>query len=226
MRKFALILALLLAGATALHAQVGTPYKYGHRWSIAAFGGSMVFNGDYSTQFVDHHMVEEFFSALGGLALWYNLTDGYELRFSANYSKKAGVVSPDYGFLPYTFRSINGYADFVVNYRGLGEYYTAFIPRLYVGTGLSYTYGFNRSWIDGEDMPVLSEKNYAPSFHLGFQVEYAFPSGFGLIFDMGVASFLDPYNGLAYNDFPIDFEFDTWFGVVYHFKLPKKYKKH
>ena len=222
MRKFALILAVLLAGATALHAQVGTPYKYGHRWSIAAIGGAMVFNDDYSMTFIDHHMMEEFFSPVGGLALWYNVTDGYELRFSANYSKKSGVVSPDYGFLPYSFRSVNGFADFVVNYRGLGEYYTAFIPKLYVGSGVSYTYDFRPSWVEGDNAPVLHEPNIAPSFHLGFQIEYAFPSGFGLIFDMGVVSYLDSYSGLGINEFPIDFEFDTWFGVVYHFKRHKK----
>ncbi|MBR6424170.1 MAG: hypothetical protein IKS47_05800 [Bacteroidales bacterium] len=216
------MLALLLSTAVILPAQRGTPFRYGHRWSLGSFGGVELFDDDFSGAFLDHYMAAEFFSPLAGIYLSYNVTDGYELRFSANYSRKSGVVPPQYGFLSYSFRSVNAFADFVTNYRGLGEYFSAFNPKLYIGTGVSYTYDFHKSWIDGEGMPVVRSRNVAPSIHFGMVIEYNFRSGFGLIFDLGLASYLDPYNGLGFISFPFDFEIDNWFGIVYHFKLPQK----
>ena len=105
----------------------------------------------------------------------------------------------------------------MVSFEALGEYYTAFNPKLYVGLGATYSFGFLQSWEEGEG-PELSVRNLVPAFRFGTVLEYDFRSGLGLFADFGIPFFLDPYNGLGYSSFPLDFEIDAFLGIIYHFK--------
>ena len=221
MRRLALILALLLLGTVSLPAQVNSPYRYGHRWNIALFGGPLVFGSDCSGEFSSHFMTESLFSPLGGVALGYHFTDGHGMRLFANYSNKTGLLPPEHGFYPYNFRSVQVFGDYLLNMEGLGENYTAFVPQMYVGLGAGYTFGFRTSWMDEELDALLSQRNLVPAFHLGTVLEYGFRNGLGLFFDLGGAFYLDTYNGQAFMGFPFDFEIDAVFGLIYRFKSPR-----
>lgn len=222
MRKLALVLALLLLGATALPAQVDTPYKYGKRWNIALFGGPAVFASDYTTLLIDHYQSGELFSLMGGAWLGYNITSGHQIRFMANYSRKSGALPLSYGYYPYSFRTTQVYGDYMLNFNGLGEDYWPFSPQLYVGVGVAGSYDFRTSWLDEERDALLTRLNIVPTFHYGVVLEYDFRNGLGLFLDVSMAYYLDTYNGLGYIDFPLDYEIDAAFGLIYHFKTNKK----
>lgn len=225
MRKFALLLAILFLGTTQLSAQVGTPYKYGHRWDFALMGGPVLFDSDYSDMFIGHYMSPSIFSLVGTAALGYNFTDGHGMRFLANYGRRHGLMPADFGFYPFTFSSVEVFGDYVLNYRGLGEYYTPFCPKMYVGPGMAYSYDFRTSW-EPDEYPALDEylsrSNVVPAFHFGMILEYNFKSGLGIITDIGLLFFMDTYDGLPFISFPVDLEISAMFGLVYHFKRPKK----
>ena len=222
MRKFVLLLAFLLLGTTLLPAQVGTAYRYAKRWNISVFGGPSVYVGDFSSQFTKHYMTRELFSPVGGASVGYYFTSGNAMRILANYSKKSAILCPDYGFYPYKFKSVQVFGDYVLNFKGLAEYYTAVNSQGYVGLGGAYTYGFRTSWSDEALDAAIRRPNFVPAFHIGLIVEYVFPNGLGFLFDLCMANYLDPYDGQPYSNFPLDFETDASFGLIYHFKTNKK----
>ena len=230
MRKLLTFLAALVAGTTALFAQL-TPYEYGHRWYIAVQGGAVYFNSDYSYLLKNRGMILDQFSLVGSAALGYNINDGHEIRLMGSYSKKTSVCEPfideaiEYDvneeppIYPYTFRSVLVYIDHVLNYNGLAEYNIAFNPKTYFGLGAAYTFDFSDP---GHPEVWLYERNLVPAVHFGAILEYDFPSGFGLYADLGVALFWDRYNGFDRVGFPMDLEVGPRVGMIYHFQRPKK----
>ena len=225
MRKFALLLAFLLLGSTLLPAQVSSLYKYGGRWNLTLLAGCSAYDSDFSEEFLYHHMAEEYFSFLEEFAVGYNITDAHEARFIMTSSRKPSILPPEYGFRPYSFRSVNAFFDYLINFEALGEFYGPFSPKMYLGVGASYSDWFRLSWTEDEFEVDLRTRNFVPAFHLGAVLEHNFKNGMGLVFDFGLNYFVDRHNGLYFYSFPLDFEVDASFGLIYRFKRSSKYKR-
>lgn len=224
MRKFALLLALLLLGASTLKAQVNSPYKYGGRLNFVLMGGCSVYDSDFSEEFLYHHMTESFFSFLEEVAVGYNFTDAHEGRLILTSSRKPSLLPPEYGFRPYTFRSVSAFFDYLLNFEAVGEFYGPFSPKMYIGAGASYSDWFRLSWMDDEFDVDLRTRNLVPAFHLGTVLEYNFKNGIGFVFDFGLSYYLDRHNGLFFYSFPLDFELGAALGMIFRLKPSRNYK--
>lgn len=235
MKKCILLMAALLLCTASLFAQrkTLTPYEYGHRWYFAFQGGPLYFGSDYCSQLFKEGRAGELFSIGAGVALGYNITDAHEIRLFGNYSRKTGVCepfedpdadpkAPKIPTYTYKFRSFHVFADHLLNYNALAENNVPFTAKTYAGLGFAYTYDFTEPlhpevWV--------TDPNLVPGFHFGFLLEYDFKDGFGFYSDMGLAFFLDRYNGREFISFPLDMEVGLQLGIIYHFPLSEKRRR-
>ena len=230
MRKCVTLAAALLLGTVSLFAQTRlTPYEYGQRWFFAFQGGPLYFNSDYCTRLSKAGRTLELFSIGAGVALGYNISDAHAIRFMGNYSRKTGVceafVFEDIEPAPiytYKFRSLNFFADHVLNYNALAENFMPFTAKTYAGLGLAYTFDFTEP---GHPEVWLTDPNLVPGLHFGFLLEYDFKDGFGLYTDLGLAFYFDRYNGRERIGFPLDMEIYLQMGLIYNFPLKNKVKR-
>lgn len=220
MRKTLLLVAVLLLGSTSLFAQRTTPYKYGHRWYFSVQGGPSFYDGDYTYVFRHEGRWAEPIVPDGAFSLGYNFTDAHELRFTAMYAKnRANCVSIMEDLYPHTFKSASLFADYVLSFNALGEFYTEFNPKIYLGVGGAYTFEFSDPH---HPTMVLTDPNLVPGFNFGTIMEYDFPSGLGLFADLGFMFLIDPGDGQGWIYFPLDMDIALNFGIVYHFKRSKR----
>ena len=232
MRKCILLAAAMLFSAVSLFAQL-TPYEYGHRWYFAFQGGPVYFNSDYCSRLGPEGRYGELFTIGAGAALGYNFDDARAIRVMAHYGRKTGVCEPfefvnadptedPFPAYTYKFRSINVFADYVVNYNALAEYNMCFSAKNYIGLGVGYTFDFT----DPKHPEVLlTDPNLVPGFHFGFLVEYDFKDGFGFYTDLGIAFYFDRYNGRPLIGFPLDMDVIAQLGIIYHIPLTKKTRR-
>ena len=209
-----LLLALLL-GAASMHAQL-TPYEYGKRWYFSVQGGPVYFNGDWTYVFREYQgewltpVMPEFGASIG-----YCVANGHEFRLTASYGKKkATCISYYYLLYPYTFHSVSLFTDYVLAFMSLEENFSPLSPKLYVGPGVAYTFGFSDPHHPTRE---VNGPNWAGGVNLGGILEYNFPSGIGLFMDLGITYWADPYDGQGWYNFRLDMDVGINFGVVYHF---------
>ena len=219
MRKTLLLFVTLLLGTTSLFAQ-RTPYEYHNRWYFSMQGGPTFFNGDYSFVYFKKGLGIQTFSPFGSVALGYNITDADELRFKASYARhNAMLVTYEDDYYAYSFRKASLFADYVLSFNALGEYYTALNPKFFVGLGLASGFDFN----DYDELPgVFPYLTLMPALNFGMLLEYDFPSGFGFVSDLDFHFYLDPFDGQGWNGFPLDIGVELSFGIVYRFKRSKR----
>jgi len=218
MRKTLLLLAALFMVATTTFAQ-HTPYEYHKRWYFSAQMGPSYFVGDYTFVYHKEKRTLEPLVPAAGLALGYNMTDADELRFLFMYNKnRSTCVSLVDALYPHTFRSVSFYADFVRSFNALGEYFTSFNPKMYVGLGCAYTFDFTDPH---HPERVLTDPNFVPGFNFGGILEYDFRSGLGVYLDLGLMYTLDPGDGQGWVSFPLDMDVALSVGLVYHFQRSK-----
>lgn len=231
MRKCIMLAATLLLCAVPLFAQRTplTPYEYGHRWYFVFQGGPLYFSSEYNGNLIAEGRIGELFSVGAGLGMGYNITDAHEIRFIGNYSRKTAVCEPyipdvddlsDVSVTTYTykFRTINFFADYLLNYNALAENFVPFTAKIYGGLGFGYSYDFTEP---GNPEVWVRDPNLVPGLNLGFILEYDFKDGFGLYSDLGAAVYYDRYNGIAPIGFPLDLEAYLQVGLIYHFPLKK-----
>ena len=217
--KLFVLVASLLLGAATLCAQV-SPYEYHNRWYVSLQGGLCYFNGDCSYVYRKKGPWTGPFSLSGGAAVGYNIANGHEVRMVAAYGQKhATCVSFKSDLFPFTFYSASLFADYVLSLYPLAENFSSFNPKMYVGVGGAYTYGFTDPH---HPFLVVSGPNWVGGLHTGSILEYDFPSGFGLFADIGLSFFADPYDGQGWYNFPVDMEIGLQFGMVYHFKRNRR----
>ena len=223
MRKYFFILALALLGAARLSAQpIISPWQYRNRLFLNLQTGTSFFVSENSGALAGNNGYNRF-SFYNEAILGYYFTDAHEMRVSLAYAKRAAVMPPLYGFLPYTFGSTQAFVDYVINWRALGEYNTAYIPQMYVGVGGAVTGGFSElDYEPIEDLPHLHTFNIVPALRFGVILEYDFRNNFGLTFDIGAQFYHDRFNGQDPDNWPIDLQYNATFGVVYHFGGDKK----
>lgn len=232
MRKYLLILTLSLLGIMELSAQpILTPYQYRERWFFSYQAGPSFFVSENSATFADHKRYDRY-TFYNEAILGYYFTDAHEIRFSWSYARRASVLPPVFGFLPYSFSSAQTFVDYVINWHPLGEYNTAYNPQMYVGLGGAVTYNFTKpEYNPAEDLshdqldailPPVHPLNILPGLRFGVIFEYDFTDNYGLTFDIGAQVFPDRYNGQNPDRWPIDTQFNGSLGFVYHFKGKKR----
>lgn len=219
MKKTAVLLALLLLGATSLSARYyTTPYQFQKRWNIAFQGGPMLFYGEYSETFGSNGRGWDNFCLFSGVSIGYNFTNAHEMRVNVNYARPNSAGMPYGGFYPYSFRSIHGFVDYLINFNGLAEEDQAFNPRIYVGLGVAY------AWDHSEfTHPFQGLKDYSvsPGVRLGTVMQYDSTKGVGLFLDLGLEGYTDWYNCQEPVAFPLDIQFKVSLGIIIHFPKAK-----
>lgn len=166
-----------------------------------------------------------------GLVGGYDVNDILGLRLSASYAKNASACNnretSARGFYPYTFSSVNFFADAILDLHGLSDLATPLRIKLYGGLGLGHSFGMTDPHHPWQD---ISDPNTVFGFRLGGIVEYNINQHIGLFADLCGEAYTDKYNGLmpsaeeqankyeGYGGFPLDLRGLVSFGVLYRFK--------
>lgn len=163
---------------------------------------------------------------LGG----YDVNDIFGLRLSASYGKNVSACNTKntsaHGFYPYSFSSINVFADAILDMHGLSDLASFFRIKLYGGMGLGHSFNMTDS---GHPWQEVSDPNTVFGFRFGGIVEYNINDHIGLFGDLCGEAYTDKYNGLmpseedqvndyeGYGGFPLDIRGLVSFGVLYRF---------
>ena len=165
-----------------------------------------------------------------GLVGGYDLNDIFGVRLSASYGKNASACNTREtsarGFYPYTFSSVNIFADAVLDMHGLADMLEFFRIKLYGGLGIGHTFHMtdpNHPW------QKLNDPNTVFGFRFGGIAEYNITDHIGVYADVCGEAYTDEYNGLmptakeqseyyeGYGGFPLDLRGLVSLGVLYRF---------
>ena len=238
MHKFLTCCAALLIGATALFAQ--NPYDYSEKWNVSITGGGLFSGNENYFSYKDHGRFYDLINWQGAVSVGYDFSKYFGTRVWVGYGKNAGAgnvkqtnFGEGHGFFPYTFKSINPFADAILNITGLAEEITPLTTKFYAGIGLGYSWDMTRSkrnmWPDGiHPLQQPTENNLAFGFRLGAMVEYNLHENLGLLVDLNAEAYVDNFNGIrpyeheidereGYAGFPLDLRAYASVGLIYHF---------
>lgn len=237
MKKFITVCAALLIGASGLFAQ--SPYEHPESWNISITGGALYSGGENHFSYKENGRPYDLINWQGAIAVGYDFSNVFGTRIWAGFGKNAGAgnvrQTAAHGFYPYTFKSVNTFADAILNVLGLAEDVSPLTPKFYAGIGLGYSWDMTRSkrnnnatndgihpWQD------ITNKNLAFGFRLGAMFEYDFGHNLGILVDLNAEAYLDNFNGLhpttedigereGYAGFPLDLRAYASIGMIYHF---------
>ena len=165
-----------------------------------------------------------------GIVGGYDVNDIFGLRLSVSYAKNAGACNTRdtaaHGFYPYTFSSINAFADAILDMHGLSDLSTFFRIKLYGGIGLGHSFHMTDST---HPWQKVTEPNTVFGFRFGAIFEYNITDHLGVYGDLCGEAYTDKYNGLmpgkdeqeqnieGYGGFPLDLRGLVSVGVLYRF---------
>ena len=238
MQKFVTCIAALLIGASALFAQ--SPYDHAEKWNVSITGGGLYSAGENHFSYKENGRFYDQINWQGAIAVGYDFSNVFGARLWAGYGKNAGAgnvreTAQVGGFFPYHFKSVNTFADAVLNILGLAEEVGPLTPKFYAGIGLGYSWDMTRSKrnnnsYNGDIHPWqdVTNKNLAFGFRLGAMVEYDFGNNLGILVDLNAEAYLDNFNGIwpydedidareGYAGFPLDLRAYASVGLIYHF---------
>ena len=234
MRKSATLMVALFLGAVSVFAQ--DRFDYSGRWNAAVMGGPMFSISENVHSYTGQGNTADLFTAQGSIAVGYDISPAFGVRVTAGFGKnvsaenyKQTVLEYPTQRFPYTFWSVNLFADAILNVNEWAEVDSPFSPKFYAGVGVAETFGFKET---GDHHPWQWEKinktNTPIGFRFGFIGEYDFTSGIGIFVDIAGEAYMDNYNGIhpeteahekgeGYAGFPLDLRALASFGVIYHF---------
>ena len=238
MKKFITVCAALLIGASALFAQ--SPYDHEGQWNISVTGGGLFTVGENYFSYNEHGRFWDQLNCQGAFSVGYDFSRYFGARLWAGYGKNVGamnarqtLIGEGRGFFPYSFKSVNTFADAILSITGLAEEVSPLSVKFYGGIGLGYSWDMTvskRNMVYPQFHPLLTptEHNVAFGFRLGSLIEYTFTEHFGLVADLNAEAYVDDFNGVnpsnneidqreGYAGFPLDLRAYAGFGVVYHF---------
>ena len=233
MYRLVSILVAAMLSASAVFAQEKDAYEASfdrpdHPFSIGLQGGALFSLYENAFSYTDNGKTMDLFTPQGAITLGYNFTGNVGARLSASYARNAGACNTlqtsARGFYPYTFSSVNVFADCLLN---LSHSWDGFSPVLYAGLGGAHTFAFtdpHHPWQGAH----LTQSNWAFGFRFGFIAEYDFTSHVGIYADLCGEAYTDGYNGLqptkedkekvkGYPGFPFDLRALASLGVIFHF---------
>lgn len=172
----------------------------------------------------------DLFSFQFGLVAGYDVNDIFGLRLSAAYGKNAGACNVKQtsggGFYPYTFSSLNVFADAVLDLHGLSDNLGFFRVKLYGGLGYARTFHMTDAQ---HPWQVPEDPNNAFGFRLGGITEFNLTKTIALYADLCGEGYTDLYNGLmpareeqnenfeGYGGFPLDLRGLLSIGFLFRF---------
>ena len=236
MKKSILFVCALVLGATAVSAQEKerqTPPSHAGRVYISLQGGPAINIYENYFSYRENGQMAKLLTPQGALAVGYDFSDTFGLRLQGAFGTDAGACNTrntaTRGFYPYSFKHANAFVDACLNLAGLMDKVTAFRPKVYLGAGGAYTFGFQET---GTPHPWqwnnVTKSNLVFGFRGGFIAEYTLKSGLGFLLDFCAEAYTDKYNGLkpsendqfdyeGYGGFPYDVRGLASLGIVYHF---------
>lgn len=229
MKKLAgVTLAILLTCAMASAQQ--TKHIHEGRFYVGLQAGPML------NIYENHFSYSENGKPLGLITYQTGIVGGFDVndilgfRLSASYAKNAGACNTRdtaaHGFYPYTFQSVNVFADAILDLYGLSDLAYFFRIKLYGGIGLGHTFNMTDAHHPWQD---VSDPNTVFGFRFGGIAEYNFTDHFGIFGDLCGEAYSDKYNGLmpsakeqaedyeGYGGFPLDLRGLVSVGVLYRF---------
>ena len=225
---FSVAVALLMCSAIAL----AQPARHSHegRFYVGLQQGPMLNIYENAFSYKDNGKTLNLFTYQAGLVAGYDLNDIFGLRLSAAYGKNAGACNTKdtsaHGFYPYTFSSVNVFADAILDMHGLSDLTTFFRIKLYGGLGLGHSFNMTDS---GHPWQDVSDPNTVFGFRFGAIFEYNITDHIGVYGDLCGEGYTDKYNGLmpsvdeqvnnfeGYGGFPLDLRGLVSVGVLYRF---------
>jgi len=220
--------ALLMCGAMAL----AQPARHSHegRFYVGLQQGPMLNIYENAFSYRENGKTMNLFTYQAGLVAGYDLNDIFGVRLSAAYGKNAGACNTKdtsaHGFYPYTFSSVNVFADAILDMHGLSDLTTFFRIKLYGGLGLGHSFNMTDS---GHPWQDVSDPNTVFGFRLGSIFEYNITDHIGVYGELCGEGYTDKYNGLmpsveeqvnnfdGYGGFPLDLRGLVSVGVLYRF---------
>lgn len=161
----------------------------------------------------------------------YDFNDIFGLRVTAGYGKNAGACNTKetsaHGFYPYTFSSINVFADAMLDLLGMADKLSFFRVKLYGGVGVGHTFNVTDP---GHPWQGVKSPSTALGFRLGAMTEFNILDNLALYADVTGEGYADEYNGLmplntdqtqsfeGYGGFPVDLRGLISVGIIYRFK--------
>lgn len=227
-RLVSVSLAMLLSCALASAQQ--PRHSHEGRFYVGLQQGPMLNIYENAFSYKENGKTLDLFTYQAGLVGGYDLNDIFGVRLSASYAKNAGACNTRntsaHGFYPYTFSSVNVFADAILDMHGLSDLTTFFRIKLYGGMGLGHSFHMTDSQ---HPWQTVTDPNTVFGFRLGSIFEYNFTDHIGLYGDLCGEAYTDKYNGLmpsledqtndyeGYGGFPLDLRGLVSVGVLYRF---------
>lgn len=228
--KAAASVLFLLGAASSLSAQ-----KVELPWHVSAQIGAAVSACENVGSYFAHKKVFDLLNASFGISGGYEFSPHFGVRMNLNLGKNSGACNSKEsggGFYPYTFSSVNVFADAMLNVTRKPGF---FVPKFYLGVGYAHSYNFKKAnewshdWeqIHG-DLPYVTSGNNVIGFRVGFLGEFLITQEVGILLDVRGEFYTDKYDGLqptkadqtafsGYGGFPFDVRGVLSVGVAYHF---------
>ena len=229
MRKSLTIIVALLIGSTAAFAQKG--------WNIGVQGTGLISINENSFSYYDAKRGEKNFTWQAGLSVGYDFEKFWGLRLMAEFGNNNGGYNiketADHAFRPFHFKSIDIFADAMLNLRIItGKPDGFFQPKLYFGVGYGYTNWFKNDFEGEHPWQKATSPNHNFGMRIGAQFELKFCPEVGIYADVCAEGFTDRYNGLlpskedkeavkGYPGFPFDGKIKFSGGLLFHIPAKK-----
>jgi len=215
MRKFSiLILLAMFISSISVFAQKDS------KWFLGMYGGFNVLTSENAGAYFDSGHVGNLFQGQGFINAGYYFHPRAGVRLALDYSGNASAANykeSNKTFRPYTFSSLLGFADIIVNI-GNVEVLKAFNTRFFAGAGAAGSFNFSRTNWDNPKYELVDAGKACFAFRYGLILEYIWKCGVGLGLELSHEWMTDEYNGLSVaGSFPFDMKFNCSLGVNYHF---------
>ena len=227
-KKIFLVIALVTACITA-NAQKG--------WNIGVQGGGLISINENSFSYYDASKGVKNFTWNTGLSIGYDFEKFWGIRVMAQFGNNNSGLNiketADHMFRPYHFKSIDVFADAMLNLRVItGNPDGFFQPKAYFGIGYGYTDWFKNDFEGEHPWQSYTTKNHNFGLRIGFQFEFKVSPVVGLYLDICAEGFTDRYNGLfpskedkdavkGYPGFPLDGKAKFAGGLLFHIPCKK-----
>jgi len=224
MHRLVSFLAVSVLSVLTLAAQpAGKP---AHTFNIGVQGGAALSLNENAFTYRDNDKGADLFNGKGDIMLGYTFSGVFAMRLAASFGKNSGACNTEQtsgdGFYPYHFKSVNVFADAILN---LSRSWEGFSPLLYAGIGGARSFGFSDA---AHPWQSVSNNNNALGFRLGFIAQYNISSAFSIYADFCGEAYSDKYDGLkphkkdqqeieGYGGFPLDLRGVISLGIVFHY---------
>ena len=221
---------ILLLGVLSLAAQSRQHSNEGHFYAGIQQGPMLNIYENYFS-YVENNKPLDLITFQAALVGGYDVNDMFGARLTIGYAKNAGACNTYNtsagGFYPYTFSSVNVFADAILDLMGMSDKLSFFRIKLYGGLGFGHSFNMTDP---GHPWQGLQDPSTAFGFRFGGIAEYNVFDEFAIYLDVCGEAYADEYNGLlpslqdqtqtyeGYGGFPFDLRGLVSLGFIYRFR--------